>query len=105
VYSLGQVRAFTTIMPKHEEVVKFARARSESALKMLDRHLGGSKFLVGTAPTIADIAVFPWIATAHEGGFAVANYPNVHAWAERMLVIPGAAHPYTILPKEDRVAA
>jgi glutathione S-transferase len=98
-------RAFTRFYPKHEEVLKHVRDRGETALKTLDRHLGGSKFLVGTQPTIADIAVFPFIATAEEGGFVVANHPNLHAWALRMMALPGCGHPYTIMPKEDRVAA
>jgi len=98
-------RAFTRFYPKHEEVLKFVHGRGETALKTLDRHLGGSKFLVGTQPTIADIAVFPLIATAEEGGFVVANHPNLHAWAVRMMALPGCGHPYTIMPKEDRVAA
>jgi hypothetical protein len=29
----------------------------------------------------------------------------VQAWAERMLALPGAAHPYTVMPKESRPAA
>ncbi len=88
-----------------QETRDFIRARGERALTTLDRHLGTSKFLVGPAPTIADIAIFPWVATAEEGGFNIANYPNVQAWAERMLTFPGAAHPYKIMPKEDRTAA
>jgi len=103
---VGMSRSFMKFHPQTPEDVKsFMRVRGEQALATLDRHLGGSKFLVGGAPTIADIAVFPWIATADEGGFTVANYPNLQAWAERMLAVPGVAHPYTILPKEDRVAA
>ena len=66
---------------------------------------GASKFVAGPQPTIADVAIFPWVATAEEGGFDVARYPNVRDWAERMLKLPGAAHPYAIMPKEDRVAA
>lgn len=99
---LGQTRAFTRFMPQHEEVVKFTRRRGESALGELDRHLGTSKFIAGPVPTVADIAVFPWIATADEGGFDIARWPNVRAWAERIFAQPGAAHPYTIVPKEDR---
>jgi glutathione S-transferase len=103
---VGLSRTFAKFQPQTpDEVKSYMRSRGEQALGMLDRHLGGSRFLVGGAPTIADIAVFPWIATADEGGFTVANYPNLQAWAERMLALPGAAHPYTILPKEDRVAA
>ena len=83
----------------------FFRARGEQALATLDRQFGGSKFVAGPQPTIADVAIFPWVATAEEGGFDVARYPNVRDWAERMLKLPGAAHPYAIMPKEDRVAA
>ena len=102
---VGISRFLATVAPQTPpEVKEFIRKRGERALGMLDRHLGASKFLVGTAPTIADIAVFPWVATAEEGGFMVANYPNLHAWAERMLRLPGSGHPYTIMPKEDRVA-
>jgi glutathione S-transferase len=88
-----------------QETRDFVRARGERALATLDRHLGGSKFMVGPQPTIADIAIFPWVATAEEGGYTIANYPNVHAWAERMMTVPGVKHPYSLLPKEDRVAA
>ena len=102
---VGLSRTFARFQPQtHEEVKNFARSRGEQALAVLDRQLGGSKFLVGSAPTIADIAIFPWVATAEEGGFNVANYPNVQSWAERMLTFPGVAHPYTLMPEEDRPA-
>lgn len=102
---VGLSRTFAKFQPQTAEDVKsFMRGRGEQALTLLDRHLGTSKFMVGGAPTLADIAIFPWIATAEEGGFT-ANYPNVQAWAERMMAQPGVAHPYTLLPKEDRVAA
>ncbi|HEX2116833.1 MAG TPA: glutathione S-transferase family protein [Alphaproteobacteria bacterium] len=103
---VGWLRGFARFFTNtHEEVVKFARARGERALGMLDRHLGTSKFLVGSQPTIADIAVFTWVATADEGGWDMSRWPNVQAWAERMLALPGAAHPYAVMPKENRAAA
>lgn len=103
---VGISRFFNRMAPNTgQETRDFVRARGERALATLDRHLGTSKFLVGPSPTIADIAIFPWVATAEEGGFNIANYPNVQAWAERMLTFPGAAHPYKIMPKEDRAAA
>jgi glutathione S-transferase len=89
----------------HDEVVRFLRQRGDAALQALDRHLGGSKFIAGMYPTIADVAMFPRIATAEEGGFDIAAWPNVQAWAQRMLALPGVAHPYAIMPKEDRVTA
>jgi glutathione S-transferase len=103
---VGLPRAFARLFPDtHEAVVGFCRKRGERALGVLDRHLGASKFLVGTQSTIADIAVFAWVAIADEGGFDLSRWPNVQAWAERMLKLPGAAHPYTVMPKESRTDA
>jgi glutathione S-transferase len=103
---VGMPRIFVKMYPNtHEEVVKFCRARGERAFGVLDRHLGNSKFLVGSQPTIADIAVFTWVTIAEEGGHDLSRWPNVQAWGERMLKLPGAAHPYTVMPKEDRTAA
>jgi glutathione S-transferase len=102
---VGWPRGFTRFNPQHEEVLKFARTRGERALGLLDRHLGTSKFLVGSQPTVADIAVFAWVATADEGGWDMTRWPNVQAWAERMLALPKAAHPYTVMPKESRATA
>jgi glutathione S-transferase len=102
---VGISRFFARMAPSTAQDTKdFIRKRGERALGVLDRHLGQAKFLVGAAPTIADVAVFPWVATAEEGGFTIANYPNIQAWAERMMTVPGVAHPYTIMPKEDRSA-
>ena len=101
---VGWLRGFARFFPQHEEVVKFARARGERALGVLDRQLGASKFLVGGQPTVADIAVFTWVALADEGGWDLSRWPNVQAWAERMLALPGAAHPYAVMPKESRAA-
>lgn len=103
---VGISRFFARVAPDTPQATKdFIRKRGERALATIDRHLGSSKFLVGAAPTIADIAIFPWVATAEEGGFKIADYPNVHTWAERMLTFPGVRHPYTIMPKESRPAA
>ena len=99
---VGLTRTFTRFMPQDPAVVNFTRQRGEQALDFLDRHLGASKFLASSTPSIADIAVFAWIAIAGEGGFEIARWPNVGAWAARMMALQGAAHPYEILPLEDR---
>jgi glutathione S-transferase len=101
---VGLTRGLTRFMQQDPAVVNFTRARGEQALAQLDRHLGTSKFLAGSQPSIADVAIFPWVATAEEGGFDIVRWPNVRAWAERVLNLSGAAHPYAMMPKEDRVA-
>jgi glutathione S-transferase len=67
------------------------RAKSIAAqlFAILDGHLGSTSFLVGEAPTIADIAVYAYTARAPEGGVSLAPYPNVRAWLDRIEALPG----------------
>jgi glutathione S-transferase len=102
--SLGQTRFLRRMGGQNAPAIPFLFMRGEASLELLDRHLGTSKFVAGPNPTIADIAIFPWIATAEEGQFDAAKYPNVRDWGQRMMKIPGVAHPYALVPKEDRAA-
>lgn len=103
--SLGMARAFTRFpqMKPSDQALEFVTKRGEQALDFLDRHLGTSKFIAGPQASIADIAIFAWVATADEAGIAIARWPNVQAWAERFMKLPGASHPYKAMPKQDRV--
>lgn len=101
--SVGQTRFLRRNAPE-SPALPFLFGRGEQALDMLDRHLGTSKFLAGPNPTIADIAIFPWIATAEEAQYDATRYPNIRDWGQRMMKLPGIAHPYAVLPQEDRPA-
>jgi glutathione S-transferase len=96
------VRGAVRFWKSDPAVVQFVRGRAERALGMLDSALVDREFLVGGRPTIADIAVLPHVLVVHEGEFDLTPYPNVRAWADRMLALPGAAHPYELMPKENR---
>ena len=86
-----------------DEVVAFVSNRAVQALDFLDHHLGTSKFVAGPRPTVADIAIFATVALADEAEVEIARWPNVRAWAERFLKLPGAMHPYAAMPREDRI--
>lgn len=101
--TVGQARFLRRNAPE-SPALPFLFGRGEAALEMLDRHLGTSKFLAGPNPTIADIAIFPWIATAEEAQYDAARYPNIRDWGQRMMKLPGIAHPYALLPQESRTA-
>ncbi len=106
--TLGQVRFLrATQQPGQPPIpaLAFLEARARMSLEFLDRHLGQSKFVAGLHPTIADIAIFAWIAVAEEAGFDPAHFPNLRDWALRMLKLPGVGHPYALLPTEDKVSA
>jgi glutathione S-transferase len=77
----------------------------KAALKVLDDHLAGRSWLVGDAPTIADIDVYGVVAYASDGGYDLGAYPNLSAWKGRVEALPGFASPEQLLPKETKAAA
>lgn len=96
------LRAAVRFLNADPAVRQFFRARAERALNTLDTVLAGQDFLTGSRPTIADIAVLPHLTVADEAEFDLAPYANVRAWIDRMMKLPGAGHPYDLMPKEDR---
>lgn len=49
----------------------------------------GQPFLVGAAPTLADVSLYTYTAHAPEGGVPLDAYPNVRAWLARIEALPG----------------
>ncbi|MGY6277952.1 glutathione S-transferase family protein [Methylomonas sp. MgM2] len=66
-----------------------ARQTADKVLGIVDRHLQRQDWLVGDSVSIADIAVYPYLALAPEGGLDIAAYPNIIAWFQRIRVLPG----------------
>ncbi|MEZ9460808.1 glutathione S-transferase family protein [Vibrio splendidus] len=56
---------------------QFCQIVAEKALTKLDTLLANKDFLVGGRPTIADIAVYSYVAHAPEGNVSLDKYPNV----------------------------
>ena len=59
------------------------------AAAWMDAHLAGRDYLVGTAPTIADIALYPYTSMAAEGGYDLSGFAHIDAWLARMRALPG----------------
>ena len=70
---------------KPEEVI----ARAHSVLKLIDTELGARDFIAKNNPTIADVALYSYIARAPEGNVDLSDYPNVNAWLRRIEALPG----------------
>lgn len=72
-----------------------ARAGGERLLRVLEEHLwqnerdGLNWLCPGDRPTIADIACFPYVALAEEGGIDTAPYPAIFRWMERFMRLEG----------------
>lgn len=58
--------------------------RGRAALAVMDRTLADQAFLVGDAPTVADIALHAYTHCAADGGFDLAEFANVQAWLARL---------------------
>lgn len=63
--------------------------RASDILPIIDAHLAQRQWLALERPTIADCAVMPYIALAHEGGISLQPYPNIVEWIARIKALPG----------------
>lgn len=81
-------------------VMSWLRARVDNAFGIVDKHLAATEYLVGKAPTIADISLCGYLFyPVEESGYEVeGRFPHVATWLERVRRIPGWANPYDILP-------
>ncbi|AVK04946.1 MULTISPECIES: glutathione S-transferase family protein [Pseudomonas] len=69
---------------------ELARRRGLEVLQLVDRHLSGHRWLAqGELPSIADVALYPYLALAPEGGLALDDYPALNAWLARIRALPG----------------
>jgi glutathione S-transferase len=63
--------------------------RAHAVLKVIDEELAGRKWIAANNPTIADVALYSYIARAPEGNVDLTAYRNVNAWLGRIEALPG----------------
>jgi glutathione S-transferase len=69
--------------------IERATEKADFIIAQLERHLSERLWLEFERPTIADIAVFPYVALAGDGGIDLAPYPHVRGWIGRIQALPG----------------
>ncbi|AFY73425.1 glutathione S-transferase [Synechococcus sp. PCC 7502] len=69
--------------------IELATQKSGFILNQLDQHLSTRNWLEFEHPTIADIAIFPYIALAAGGKIDIKPYSHVLAWIERVKQLSG----------------
>ena len=55
----------------------------------MEQHLANREWLEFDRLTIADIAVFPYVALAPDGKIELDTYPNIQAWIDRIKQLSG----------------
>jgi glutathione S-transferase len=73
--------------------MKACRAEAHEALRLLDQRLArqGERVWVASedAPTIADVALYPYTRMAPLGGIDLEQYPHLSPWLRRIEELPG----------------
>jgi glutathione S-transferase len=69
--------------------IERATQKSEFILKQLDLHLSDRTWLEFERPTIADVAIFPYIFLAPDGKIDLSPFTHVLAWIERVKQLSG----------------
>lgn len=68
---------------------EFCNSVADRVLNKLEAHMNDREFLVGDAPTIADVAIYTYTAHAPEGGISLEAYPNVKRLLSNIEALPG----------------
>lgn len=56
---------------------------------VMERELAAQPFLVGSQPTLAEVALYAYTARAPEGDVSLEPYPSIRAWLGRIEALPG----------------
>ena len=99
--TLRFLKSFSPVAPD-PAVDKWLRGRVDAAYGIAERHLATREYLVGSAPTIADMSLAGYVYfPVEESGVDIANqYPALSKWRDRLKQLPGWKPPYEMLPGE-----
>jgi glutathione S-transferase len=83
--------AMLRVHHKFGSAIDTAKARqiTEKVLGIVDRRLESHDWLASDTASLADIAAYPYLALAPEGGIDIGAYPNIVAWFKRIRALPG----------------
>lgn len=85
---VGAARLFYLLNRKSINI-EIANQKSTFILQQIERYLADREWLELDRPTIADIAVFPYVALAPDGKITLDSYPRIQAWIDRIKQLSG----------------
>ena len=74
--------------PFRQEALPVKRELGVAALGVMEQHLAHREWFVGTAYSIADIALYAYTHVAEEGGFDLGPFPALRQWLARVAAEP-----------------
>jgi len=97
------MKSFAPVAPD-PTLMQWFKGRVDNAFGIVDKHLSGRDFMVGSAPTIADISLagYQFFPVDESGVDVATQYPAIAAWRDRLkAALPGWKPPYELLPGEQ----
>jgi glutathione S-transferase len=82
-----------------EAVIPFLQGRLKAAYTVLNDHLAARAWIVGDAPTIADLSCAGYLYYPEPFGFDRKDWPQIDAWLTRISALPGWKHPYDLMQR------
>ncbi|PKH00060.1 glutathione S-transferase family protein [Paraglaciecola sp. MB-3u-78] len=86
-YGVGAARLINVFNSPSDPL--FAKATAEKALIKLEQQLVGRDFLVANKISLADFAIYSYVAHAPEGDVSLEPYPNVRRWLTNIESLKG----------------
>lgn len=74
--------------------------RAHAILRLIEGQLGRTTYICGVAPTIADIALYSYVARAPEGNVELTDYLNIQRWLGQIEALSG----FVEFPPANRAA-
>ncbi|MEK8089323.1 glutathione S-transferase family protein [Thermithiobacillus plumbiphilus] len=90
LYGLARARAYFRFR-RFDIPLEEVQALGIAGLRVLESGLAKSVWLAADRPTIADIACYPYVKLAGEGGISISSYPAIKAWLARLESLPSFA--------------
>ncbi|WP_420012888.1 glutathione S-transferase family protein [Tateyamaria sp.] len=97
----GMTRFLMNFLPEDKrpaEVIAFNLGRLKGAYTVLEAHLEGRDWIVGNAPTNADISCCGYLYYPEPFGFDRTEWPNIDRWLSNISSLPGWKAPYDLMP-------
>ncbi len=96
----GMTRFIANFLPeKHRnaDVIAFSMGRCQAALTVLNAHLEGRDWMVGTTPTAADFSCSSYLFYDEPFGMDRSLYPHIESWLENIRQLSNWKHPYDLM--------
>ncbi|MEO9819793.1 MAG: glutathione S-transferase [Paracoccaceae bacterium] len=97
----GMTRFLMNFLPEDKrpkDVIAFNQGRLQAAFAVLDTHLDGRDWIVGSGLTNADLSCCGYLFYPEPYGFERSNWANIDRWMTNIETLPGWKHPYDLMP-------